>query len=977
MKRRFPLQVHISTLFLILTLLVGGVIGGIGYKISQDILESTAAELSTRIQREVLGNFTGLLAPAEVATRLLGLNDITQQHTFEGRLSQLDFMRELLNSSSALTSLYVGYESGDFFLFRRVSEAAELKYFAAPEGTAYIVQSIEHAEGGSTGRFIYLDAALVTLRSDVRPEYAAKFDPRNRDWYTAAMRSKGQIKTPPYLFFTSGKPGTTIASRASKGGAVVGADIGLDTLNQLLAAQKVTPGTHLVLSNAAGQVIAADDFSKALPPAGQAPEPLHLPNIRDLGVPVLAQFTAASFKSDEQAAQNALLTLDGERWHTSIRSFKLEGTNPLFLVAAIPDQELMAPAHKLMRHLVVAMLLVIALAIPATLALARRISRELQQLVGEAESIRRFEFSHPIAVDSMVLEVNELAVTMGVMKRTIRRFLDISMAVASENNFSRLLPGLLRETISAGEAEAGILYLAENDMLVQAAAMKADGGPLMAESAGLDPALAGPLLSAAIASGRAQTGRLSEADLKALGVVDSNCLPGKSHAIAVPLLNRQHNLVGAMVLFRLSETDQARLRFIEALSGSSAVSIESKELIHAQKVLFESFIQMIAGAIDAKSPYTGGHCARVPELTKMLAKAVCAESSGPYKDFQLDEEGWEAVHVAAWLHDCGKVTTPEYVVDKATKLESLYDRIHEVRMRFEVLKRDAEIACLQAVAGGEPAALAQDRLAEQLAALNADFAFVATCNEGGEFMAPEKIERLKAIAGRTWRRTLDDRLGISHEEKARKERTPTPALPVDEPLLADKPEHRFERGVRDQMPDDNRWGFRMPPPELLYNRGELHNLGVARGTLSDEERYKINEHIIQTIIMLTQLPFPKHLRQVPEIAGGHHEKMDGTGYPKRLRREEMSPVARMMAISDIFEALTAIDRPYKKGKKLSEAISIMATMKKAQHIDAELFDIFLRAGVYREYAERFMRPEQIDEIDIEAFVGPAAAPTAA
>ena len=294
-----------------------------------------------------------------------------------------------------------------------------------------------------------------------------------------------------------------------------------------------------------------------------------------------------------------------------------------------------------------------------------------------------------------------------------------------------------------------------------------------------------------------------------------------------------------------------------------------------------------------------------------------------------------------------------------------------------MLKRDAEIACLQAVASGEPAALAQDRLAEQLAALDADFAFVATCNEGGEFMAAEKIERLKTIAGRTWRRTLDDRLGISHEEKARKERTPAPALPVDEPLLADKPEHRFERGVRDQMPDDNRWGFRMPPPELLYNRGELHNLGVARGTLSDEERYKINEHILQTLIMLTQLPFPKHLRQVPEIAGGHHEKMDGTGYPKRLRREEMSPVARMMAISDIFEALTAIDRPYKKGKKLSEAIQIMATMKKAQHIDAELFDIFLRAGVYREYAERFMRPEQIDEIDIEAFVGPAAAPTAA
>jgi HD-GYP domain-containing protein (c-di-GMP phosphodiesterase class II) len=160
----------------------------------------------------------------------------------------------------------------------------------------------------------------------------------------------------------------------------------------------------------------------------------------------------------------------------------------------------------------------------------------------------------------------------------------------------------------------------------------------------------------------------------------------------------------------------------------------------------------------------------------------------------------------------------------------------------------------------------------------------------------------------------------------------------------------------------------MPVPEVLYNKGELYNLGVARGTLSEEERYKINEHIVQTLIMLTQLPFPKHLRNVPEIAAGHHEKMDGTGYPRRLTRDEMSPVARMMAIADIFEALTAVDRPYKKGKTLSEAIRIMSFMKKDRHIDPELFDLFLRSGVYREYAEQNMKPEQIDSVDIAAYI---------
>jgi response regulator RpfG family c-di-GMP phosphodiesterase len=370
-----------------------------------------------------------------------------------------------------------------------------------------------------------------------------------------------------------------------------------------------------------------------------------------------------------------------------------------------------------------------------------------------------------------------------------------------------------------------------------------------------------------------------------------------------------------MILLRNEATDEARLSFIGALSGSAAVSLENKELIKAQKMLFEAFIKLIAGAIDAKSPYTGGHCARVPELTKMLARAACAESSGPYKDFALGEEEWEAVHVAAWLHDCGKVTTPEYVVDKATKLETLYDRIHEVRMRFEVLKRDAEIASLKAIADGKPRAVAQEELGAALRQIDDDYAFIAICNEGGEFMAPEKQERLATIAAQTWVRTLNDRIGISHEEKERKERLPAPELPIAETLLADRPDHLFERRPQDRMPADNPWGFRMPVPELLYNKGELYNLSVARGTLAEEERYKINEHIVQTLIMLSQLPFPKHLRNVPEIAAGHHEKMDGTGYPRRLTRDEMSPLARMMAIADIFEALTAVDRPYKKGKK--------------------------------------------------------------
>ena len=217
----------------------------------------------------------------------------------------------------------------------------------------------------------------------------------------------------------------------------------------------------------------------------------------------------------------------------------------------------------------------------------------------------------------------------------------------------------------------------------------------------------------------------------------------------------------------------------------------------------------------------------------------------------------------------------------------------------------------------------------------------------------------------------DDRLGVSAE--ALRRMGPGPALPVREALIDDKPEHRIPRSLEDAIPADNPWGFRLKVPELLYNRGELTNLCIDRGTLTEEDRFKINEHIVQTIRMLSELPFPRHLRAVPEIAGGHHEKMDGSGYPRGLTREQMSPMARMMAIADIFEALTAVDRPYKKGKRLSEAVGIMARMRDAGHIDPDLFALFLRSGVYRRYADRFMARACVDEVDVAAMLVPAGA----
>ena len=611
-------------------------------------------------------------------------------------------------------------------------------------------------------------------------------------------------------------------------------------------------------------------------------------------------------------------------------------------------------------------LLLGAVAVVALLA-SRRIAAPLEALAKEAEAVRHFDFSdHPV-IRSPVREIDQLGGAFDQMRDAVRRFLRINRRLATETDLEALQPWLLDKMVDIASARAGVLYLVDAaDDALRATAMDTSGGRA---SAVRDlPALAQDALPGLLADARATmrpaSGHLSVTELQALGLDPTFAAFG---TLALPLRDRREHLLGMLLLFKDGEIDEASASFIAALAASAATSLETQELLRAQKALMEASIRMVAGAIDAQSPYTGGHCERVPELTFMLARAACAAQDGPYAGFDLDAEQWEALHIAAWLHDCGKVTTPEYVVDKATKLETVNDRIHEIRTRFEVLKRDADVDYWRGIAeGGDEPALRQARDALQ-ATLDADFAFVAQCNVGGEFLSPDKQARLREIGARPWQRTLDDSLGLSRDELARKPAQSRP-LPVEESLLADKPEHRIERPESERIPADNRWGFRMEVPELLYNRGELHNLSISRGTLTAEERYKINEHMVQTIVMLNELPFPRHLRDVPEIAGGHHEKMDGTGYPKRLDRDQLSPLARMMAIADIFEALTAADRPYKSGKTLSEALSIMAKMRQDQHIDPELFELFLRSGVYRDYAQRFMRAEQVDEVRIEDYL---------
>lgn len=394
---------------------------------------------------------------------------------------------------------------------------------------------------------------------------------------------------------------------------------------------------------------------------------------------------------------------------------------------------------------------------------------------------------------------------------------------------------------------------------------------------------------------------------------------------------------------------------------------EVQKLQKEQKDLLDSFIKIIAGAIDAKSPYTGGHCERVPQLAMMIAEAASESDEDVFETFSLNSEDKKReLEIASWLHDCGKVVTPEYVVDKATKLETIYNRIHEIRTRFEVIHRDLTIEALQKKLDGEDEKGVDAWLEKEHQKLQEEFMIVAKANVGAEYMKDEDKEQIYQIAKRAWVRNFDDTLGLAHEEKKRvlAEGGTTPQV---ENLLSDKERHIIPR-EHFNYEEYEKMGFKTKVPKYLYNRGELYNLCISAGTLSYEERFKIQEHIQMTIKMLEQLPFPEYLKNVPLYAGAHHETLIGTGYPRELTKDDMPIPSRIMAIADVFEALTASDRPYKEPKTLSQSIKILSFMVKDEHLDKDIFKLFLKSGIYLEYAKAYLKPEQIDEVDIEQYL---------
>ena len=530
------------------------------------------------------------------------------------------------------------------------------------------------------------------------------------------------------------------------------------------------------------------------------------------------------------------------------------------------------------------------------------------------------------------------------LEQQIQNLSQIGLALSKERDMSKLLEMILLEAKRISNSDGGTLYMMTDDKRLKFEIMMTDsldfhmGGtsgkdiPFYPVKLFDDNGEPNNSMVAAYVGLSGETVNIQDAykakgfDFSGTKMFDDKTGYHSKSFLTVPLKNHEDEIIGVLQLLN-AQTNKTKkiIEFspdiqskVEALASQAAVAITNKNLIKDLENLFESFIKLIASAIDAKSPYTGGHCERVPEITMLLADAVVKTKTGPFADFTLTDQEMYELKIAAWLHDCGKVATPEFVVDKSTKLETIYDRIHEVETRFSVLQRDKQIIklkkelsverddSLSAKQKNEKFKQIKSEYQKSIRQLKKDLSFVKESNIGGEFMSDDKKQRINEISNYKW-----------------------------------KPNGKMQN---------------------FLSENEVYNLTIPRGTLTPEERQVINDHIVVTINMLDELPYPKHLKNIPEFAGGHHEKLDGTGYPKGLTKHEMSIQARIMAIADIFEALTARDRPYKKGKTLSQAMRILGFMKDDAHIDVDLFDIFVKKKIYMKYAKGFLEPEQIDEV---------------
>ncbi|MCL7462950.1 HD domain-containing phosphohydrolase [Pseudomonas sp. NW5] len=937
---------HLTALAVVASMLVLGL--GLllqGQKALHTVLLSAASDDVERVGDLISERAGHMLAPARSTLSLLQHDPITRANSLPERLQRLPVLAATLEVDPTLSAVYIGYANGDFLLVRPLPRSAPALKAQAPAGAHYLVQSITYdRDGQMRGEWLFHDRQLQLLEHQQRSDY--RFDPRSRPWYQQALARTDSVMTSPYLFFTSGEIGISLALRAHEPGSVLGMDASIQALSDSAATLRMTPGTQIAVLDSREQVFIYHAPDQLL--RGEGSE-RRLAALQELPAPALQHLQASPVAS----AQAQLFRVGDEEWYGMRR--ELQAFGEAELLVSIPQDELFVAARELLsQHLLLGALILLPLLL-AGAWFGRRLGEPLNHLASQLEALSHFDFEQPPRIRSRIREVQQLSDLLQRMAGSLHHLQKLTRTLNRERHLPSLIAQVLDPLIRITGTGGGAIYLLDETDGVLHCASQLHAGHYPPQLTGTTPDdRADPLLLAWL----------------------HGQFPPDTY-LSTLLRGRHGELLGVLLLHIPEQaagkrTSAAFQRFVEEVAGAAAVAIETRQLIESQQRLTDAIIHLLADTIDTKSEHTGAHCERVPQLALQLLDAANTCQTGRLADFSVDEEQRYAFSIAAWLHDCGKITTPSHIVDKATKLEAPYNRLHEIRTRFEVLWRDAELDYWQArQTDGDDDALRQ-QLQQRQAQLQADFAFVAHCNLGSEGMSEDDLQRLQQIARQRWWRHFDNRLGLSREEQEQLHHVPVVELPCAEWLIADRPEHCQPWGERrppvERDDPRNRWQFDMQLPAYAQHLGELYNLSIRKGTLNAEERFRINEHIVQTLIMLDSLPFPASLRQVPQIAASHHEKLDGSGYPRRLDARRLGVPERILAIADVFEALTAADRPYKPAMPLSQVLRIMVDMVKASHLDGDLLQLFIQSELYLHYARQHLRSTQLDTPDTAALL---------
>jgi HD-GYP domain-containing protein (c-di-GMP phosphodiesterase class II) len=496
-----------------------------------------------------------------------------------------------------------------------------------------------------------------------------------------------------------------------------------------------------------------------------------------------------------------------------------------------------------------------------------------------------------------------------VWEKRIEKLNQIGIALSSELNLERLLELIVREARGFTRADAGSLYTVDDGQLTFRVAQNETLSGRREPHPGFKPRRL-PLSEKSIAGYAALTGEVLNIE-NVYGLPET--VPYAFNAdfdrrnhyvtkalLVVPMKDREKQTVGVLQLInpmdetgKVTSFPQSVEYLIMSLASQAAVAIRNARLIADIKGLLDALIQYSASAIDARSPHTADHSKRVAAYARAIAGAINDEATGPFAKVFFSPEQMEELLYAAWLHDIGKIGVPEQILDKQNRLSE--EAMATVATRFELIKALGLARAFRAGCGGNQSDASGDRVRDETRRMVQEteelLNFIRHVNES-KILTEGDLGKLRVLGSKTF--------------------------------------------------EDSDGHVR---PYLTAE--EMESLSVPKGNLTASEYKRIQTHVEATFNIVKKIPFPKHLRNVPLFSAMHHELLDGTGYPRGLKGDEIPIQSRILAVVDMFDALTAADRPYRGAATPEESGRALKAAAKAGRLDGDIVNLFLEKELYK------------------------------